>query len=687
VIALVAKKRQNDVSVVYNDMTIYVTTDDPYHTYFIWTLNEFDDTIFCGESCQTTLKPEYLIKNGLLNIKVFILDVKSGNATFQIQAQDVCIIQNCKIFCADYFNNFICYSAFYQAIMIICFIITALALAYLIFFIWYKVTERYKGLYIIQTPNSVPMTAVTIFFFILILPCSSQCITSTIIFSEIQSCSFQNGTDTCTLQLNQNVILPHLDNKVCIMFASTTGQYLGSMNVTYDLSLIQAQTTPLYFTSDWTGLACSGKSCRNSDYCSSGCTQDQTVLNNYLTGQCVLWPGKSQCQASCGCAGCGCFLCSSACLASRYAFEPQGSAIQVNDILSTNTYPRVIIELELNGTLSTYFSDVLSTAVAGPFTVNLLGSFAGPSTVFGTNKFVTRGSNAYLAQASDYNNPQFGTVGDIQSQTISSFGLPSPTGFIFPSTVVASVASDNSVTYSFPTSGAQLLNSNTILPKQIGNLMWTFSGNTLYATNSDPPAITLSIYSTNPMILSYKRTSVCPAIDNVTVNGCFNCPMGFTLTVLVKSNCDAGSVKVSLITSSRMSCFNSFIAIGTTYSPVILQCISYDKQVSGNLTLIGDTTDSILFQTVLNNAPPLTQQEITDIFGNYSLPSDNGNFVDWWNSLTGSMIFVKVLIIAGCILVFLVLFGGALYASYNIYQAYKLRKIYDSLNEEDYDDS
>jgi hypothetical protein len=676
-----------EIIITYDNSIIHVTSPDPYHTMVIWTLNEFDDSFFCGESCDYPLKESYLIKDGILTVKIFILDTYSFNATFAIVATETCTIKHCTFICMDYLSNFVCYSVFTQAILGVSFIASSLFIIYIIVITILWINCKLQNKFIVYAPADVPAHTVLIMCLICLITLSSaQCTTSSIVSTEIEVCEYHDGNYSCYFQLNQLIILPHLGNKVCIAFKSPQGDIIGNVNITYDLGLIKALTQTSYFTSDWNGLSCSDKSCSGSDYCTPSCVSDEVILNPFLSGICVTRPGKTTCRSSCGCAGCGCFFCSDACLTSRYSFLGVGLGIEVKDILSVRAYPRLVISAKINGTESTSVVDLYNNLVAGPFNIINIGSLDSSDHNFGDNKLVLKGSQSYLASSNGYNNPQFGKVGDIQASTSFAFGFPSPTAFIYPTTVVPSIETQDAVVYSFPSPGARLLGDNTELPMVFGDTIWSFDGSNLVGLNSNPGAVVMSLISTEDILLTYEKTRVCPNLDSLTINGCYNCPQGLTITVLADSLCDAGAVSVTIVTSVRIACFTSFTEISQTLTSQILQCTSNDKQISGRVIYEGDTTDFLDFSTILSEPPSLTQQEINDVFGNFT--PVQSSFPDLWNSWTGSAAIAKyviVVIMAIVIVISLMVIAYAGWLFYNKYSNKGIDELIRKFQNENYD--
>jgi hypothetical protein len=660
--------------VSYSDGVIYVTTDDQYHTYVTWVLNEYNGDFYCTEDCNQAIPTSYLNKDGFLKVKVFILDVLVKNSTFPIDATKTCEIRHCSFVCMDYITNFVCYSLSTQVIVATAFFLSIASSIIFICIASYKIYCCCSNRYMIQMPKGAEVIACILIISLLSPGVSAQCTTTTILESSINSCSISEGNYTCLFQTNVLVNLLHLGSKACIAFKSTDGTYLGSMNLTYELSLYYTTTVPSYFSGDWDGVTCSHRSCRNDYPCDlgNGCPSDQAVINSALNGECLLYNGYSECYASCGCAGCGCFFCSDACLLARTAFKPT-SMYWVWDILGTTVVPRVRLSTDINGTRTESILDVDTPTLSGDFTISVIGTYDTFTPNWGNQKFIKNYAvstgDYYIAPASNYQNPVFQLLGDIQSSTSGGI-LNAPSSFIFPSTAVPAVVQQYALENQFPASGYDIhINNNNKLPKQIAGILWSydFPLNKLIGNNVNAPAVALSVSTQNPIKLSYDKTSVCPKASFVSVNGCYNCPQGFSITYTVKSVCDSGSVTIDVISSSRIECSTRFVSIGTNTQTSIIYCISQDAQISGTVKLIGDSTDSFSFLTVLNEAPPLTPEEIRRVFGNWT-PGAHNDFISLWDSFTGSAAIAKwtIAVTIGIVAIFLVVL--VLYGSYVLYK-------------------
>jgi len=139
---------------------------------------------------------------------------------------------------------------------------------------------------------------------------------------------------------------------------------------------------------------------------------------------------------------------------------------------------------------------------------------------------------------------------------------------------------------------------------------------------------------------------VCPRIDSpVSVAGCFNCQLGFSLSFLGHSSCGSGRVDVIVQSPNKVTCYTPVALLQSTAGPLSLSCSSLDKSISGLIILkYQDNVVNVTFNAVLNNPPVLTQAETNDIVGNSTVLPHINNFATLWDSLTGTAEIAKYIV-------------------------------------------
>lgn len=583
---------------------------------------------------------------------MFISDVLAKEETFIIEARDTCQIAECAFVCKEYFTHFVCYSTTTQAIVGTSFAVSILVLVMIFCGIVYKIVECVKVApqFIVQVPNSMPMHAVLLVACLcLISPVSAQCNSVAITESDIVSCITSGNTRSCNIQINVIVSLVSLGSKACGLIMSETGVPIGSFNITYVSSTTIANVVPLYYTAGWFGMVTSSKNCPASGPCDRDDGCPSTFPENFLRGVATMWPGQRACESSCACAGCGCFFCNDACLFWQYGHLPfSTSLLRVYRIINSNVLPSVRFDLEINGITTTQTLTVqpFPTGLLTNYTAMVIGSYSGEVTNFGTDKLVISSTAAKFASANEYNVALYGNIGDIQAASPAAFSTPSTNGFIIPSSLVPHVSSQESVSFAFPASGNALFATRPALPTMIGSTLWSYDGSRLVGMNTNPGGIQVSFSTVSPVKISYDVTAVCPIADPiVSVTGCHNCPLGFSISINSHSSCDSGSVVVSIETNGRITLFTPSVLLGPTSRRYIISLSSLDRSISGTVVLTyGDNKARFPFVGALSDPPVLTQQQISWINSNISDALSDikiDSIGDWWESLTGTAAVVK----------------------------------------------
>jgi hypothetical protein len=112
----------------------------------------------------------------------------------------------------------------------------------------------------------------------------------------------------------------------CASISDVNGQSIGSIKIKLEQVLKIVTTRSIYYTSDWTGVSQSVRRCYLAGPCvgmmCSACCGDRSAFGQITDTTVLSFPGLSGCKSSCGCAGCGCFMCDSACLYWAWSLVP-----------------------------------------------------------------------------------------------------------------------------------------------------------------------------------------------------------------------------------------------------------------------------------------------------------------------------------------------------------------------------
>jgi hypothetical protein len=746
--------QMNSTTVTWVTPLLTVLTYDLPDTFVFILINSLSLSFACSSPCEIVIPNYALVNTAIMNVKVFVQDVKTFEQSYPITASDTC--GSVSLFSPEIMTKFNCFPLWEQVCIILAFTVTILGILALSLYLIkcccscyvqrYKIDwtgpqaeegARVRGLpmsslcillmlfippasfdvdpvgFDLKTSNyllfpkekqvkkrsslkSFFLDLVTNKFFIytclvslLVTGASAQCTATTVISSSAIVCTMSGNTQTCDLTMNTLASLPALGSQICAVILDSNEKRIGTMNITYVSAQTVVQLSPLYFTSRYNPFAQSARVCQNDNHCplGGGCQSPiSSFQQDLFTSPIGLWPGRQQCQASCGCAGCGCFFCSDACLYSAWALVPTNDIYQVFDLISAFTSPTVKFDLELGGSVT---SNTFSLSAA-PFVVNskwqftLIGNFQGASTLFGSKKLIVGSGGAFLGSASDLQSPTWDTIGDIQASSAGAFLSASTNAFIFSPLPVANTAGQSSVTYQFPPNGLSHLPEGILLPALLGPQLWTYTGTSLVGFNSQPGAVQFSVSTTSAVHFSYLVTSICPRIDSpISVAGCFNCQLGFTLSLLAHSSCGSGRVDVTVQSPNKVTCYTPTALLPSAAGPITISCSSLDKSVSGLLILsYQNNVVNATFNAVLNNPPPLTQAETNNIVGNSTVLPHVSDFSTLWDSLTGTAGIAKyfITIVVGIVVLAVlaaVLFGVA----YGVKKALDYRtEVYGPIN-------
>lgn len=219
---------------------------------------------------------------------------------------------------------------------------------------------------------------------------------------------------------------------------------------------------------------------------------------------------------------------------------------------------------------------------SGPFSLQIIGTFSGSLTEFGSNSVIISIANgeAWYGQASLVNSPVAGSIGEVQGQNwqamengASYFGYNPPQGLsdgsqffhgvpewnylkYDPSLIQASYGGQ-STNYAFAGSALNsLLGLYPKFPQTIGGNLWDVnallisSTTGIYSANmssilSSSAAVYVTLGCTNSITVTRTINVVCPVASYLNASGCYTCTMGSTVLISAKSVCSDGPVIVS----------------------------------------------------------------------------------------------------------------------------------------------
>jgi len=138
------------------------------------------------------------------------------------------------------------------------------------------------------------------------------------------SCIYsEDGTDTCSMTYSTRLSVSPIGQTSCLLVSDPTNKPLGSLTFqTNSVTLLCKKNSLYYIPSEVKVESESTHRCRHSGDCwNEHCENFSTnsSLENWTKSKSKL--GWSKCSRSCGCAGCGCFLCAPSCLYYRVFYH------------------------------------------------------------------------------------------------------------------------------------------------------------------------------------------------------------------------------------------------------------------------------------------------------------------------------------------------------------------------------
>ena len=148
------------------------------------------------------------------------------------------------------------------------------------------------------------------------------CANSSILTAEARKCVRGSVGLTCTMSGISRVTVSPYGQSSCLAFKSPDETVTGSLHIRTEDVTLRCLKQSMYWVPEPMKFCHSTKRCWSQAWCSGkGCAA--IGPNKTLDS----WPhdknGEIRCVSSCGCAGCGCGLCTEGCLMYRTGFKTQ----------------------------------------------------------------------------------------------------------------------------------------------------------------------------------------------------------------------------------------------------------------------------------------------------------------------------------------------------------------------------
>lgn len=485
------------------------------------------------------------------------------------------------------------------------------------------------------------------------------CSEVSVISSTNSDCIQSGSTRMCEFHLHGILSIQHVYESACLNFKDPEGFDMSELQITYSHFDYVIGARSLYYTTRWEGYSTSIKRCYMAGGCPDSCdsidVNDPTLSSEVISNPLLEWPGESSCSRTCGCAGCGCLLCDSACLFSRFSVMPRGSTIQVFEPILLTPQPWINIQYK-NYSVTTKISG--DPVVVGPFSITLVGNFDSSVGVFGDNKFITSQGDWYYGPANNLGEFDTGRIGDVQASHPISLVEPSVSEFKFGQNFAVPTQEGSWMKYTFPSVGASTIFDLPILPTNIGQGSVSRIGSSLLFSVPNSPAIEILITAPAGLKLTVDTTKVCLIFSIINGTGCYNCGQGFTLVIRARGTCGYGTARISLTDDVCFSGYSTAINVHSTdveiKLPLTAQCAAISGTISSNDLDV--TQQRIHFQfTAEQYTPNLNPDQPNTTIIPSKVLKDVWGWFDWFH-FPNSQILSIALFLLGFVLLLIILY-------------------------------
>jgi len=418
---------------------------------------------------------------------------------------------------------------------------------------------------------------------------SLSCTTSPVISVSSAVCTQNSGTtEACTVSYSSTVTIPAPNTMICLNLVDSLGKNIGVVNLTYVNRTDVATLTNQYVTARWQSSTSSAYGCYNNGWCTSSCpslgsSRTAFGFSYALQG----WPGVSECRRSGAGWSNGCFYYDDGCVWDQYTLAYLDSVMTVASPTSMSMTPFITLSVQGNSTVST-FGQTSSSLTIGSIKVDVLGTFVGSTSLFGSNSVIFNSTKSYWGLVSAKNAPTQQNIGDIQASSVSSLTTVGSSAFIYDPAIVSKIDNSNSEQFFFKNPGMNNIGYMSQFPLTIGDSVWSYSSGILRSAASNPGSLVLTISTTSPITMTRTRTVVCPEGTFMQASGCYNCQTGATVMLSLRSKCSIGD---AIITTDEptITIGTRTISLTNSLQPFSLTIYTSKQVNSFNLKISGET--------------------------------------------------------------------------------------------------
>ena len=251
---------------------------------------------------------------------------------------------------------------------------------------------------------------------------SSACVEMVALNVESNRCSInKKGSEECIVDEKIRVSVSPQGQEMCLLIKNPIGKVMGTVIIRIDKINIVCQKVTEYFTRSYKMKTVSSKRCPRAGSCINEKCAGIKITDKIheFEGEPNDNLGFTHCQESCGCAGCGCFLCSSACLFYRNYVYPLSNTVY--EVFSCPVWTFSVTALvKVEQQHQNYEEMVLiregQDTKLGPLKLQLVNVDIPPLPILGKN-FMTNGRQTVMLSASPAGMKLAGMVGALQCRS------------------------------------------------------------------------------------------------------------------------------------------------------------------------------------------------------------------------------------------------------------------------------
>ena len=350
--------------------------------------------------------------------------------------------------------------------------------------------------------------------------------------AEVHHCSEgKHGGIECAVSGALRLALSPQGQKMCILIKNQEESPIGSVTIRVNRVGLVCQKQTSYYTRSYVMRTASAKRCARAGSCigdKCAAVATDTKLEEFA-GEANNNLGLSYCEESCGCAGCGCFFCSSACMFYRtYAVPSSSTVYEVFSCPTWSVHVPVTLEIDKQNERITE-EVVLQEGAMVPvrnLKLTLVSTSMPPLPVLGKN-FISDDQRAAMIAASPAGVQLAGTIGALQCKTREK---AKEMNCSLPHGTCQCINGELSVACSCYNHELEpiMRNSEMALPLSIPGLVLERVENNVEARISAKASLELQVEIEGLKLTTKREVNSCK-LTVVSFGGCYNCLTGARL--------------------------------------------------------------------------------------------------------------------------------------------------------------